>query len=115
MVTNVRGNLAVNKQVGKPFDMERFNLRRLNQLHNRKQHQFKNSNSFAALENLSDREDINRAREIIKENIKNPANHSLRLHELSNINHGLMKNVYIFTSKETDQNAVGTGSKPKNV
>ena len=82
--------------------MERYNLRKLNQLQNRKQYQFKISNSFVALENLSDRDDINRARENIKENIKNPANDSLRLHELSTINHGLMKNVYIFISKEAD-------------
>jgi len=54
------------------------------------------------LKNLSDMEDVNRAWENIKVYIKNPANHSLCLHELSNIKHGLMKNVYIFRSKEAD-------------
>jgi hypothetical protein len=36
----------------------------------RKQHQIDISNRFAALENLSDSEDINRPWEYIKENIK---------------------------------------------
>ena len=41
--------------------MERFDLRKLTELEVRKQHQFKMSNRFAALENLSDRKDINKA------------------------------------------------------
>jgi len=48
----------------------------------RKQFQVKVSNSFAALENLSDSEDINMAWEIIKENIKTSAKKSLGLYEL---------------------------------
>jgi len=50
--------------------VERFNLRKLNELTVRKQYQIKFSNRFAALENLIDTEDINRAWENIKENIK---------------------------------------------
>jgi len=50
--------------------LERFNLRKLNELEVRKQSQIKISNRFAALENLSDNEDINRACENIKENTK---------------------------------------------
>jgi hypothetical protein len=42
------------------------------------------------MENLRDSEDINRAWENIKENIKTSVKESLGLHEL---NHGLMKNV----------------------
>jgi hypothetical protein len=42
---------------------ERFNLRKLNDLQVRKQYQIQISNRFAALENLSDSEDINRASE----------------------------------------------------
>jgi len=49
----------------------------------RKQFQVKVSNSFAALENLSDSEDINRAWENIKENIKTSAKETLGLHELN--------------------------------
>jgi hypothetical protein len=39
----------------------------------RKQYQIKTSNRFAAVENLSDSEDINRDWENIKENIKTKA------------------------------------------
>jgi len=49
----------------------------------RKQYQVKISKSFAALENLSDSEDVNMAWENIKENIKTSAKESLGLHELN--------------------------------
>ena len=58
--------------------MEIFNLRKLNELEIRTQHQIKNSNMFAALEILSD-EEINMGWENIKENIKTSAKHSLGL------------------------------------
>jgi len=70
VVANVRGNLAVSKQAAPLYDGERFNFRSLNELEFRKQYQIEISNSFAALDNLSDREDTNRAWENIKENIK---------------------------------------------
>ena len=56
--------------------MERFNLWKLSELEVRKQYQIKISNRFAALENLSDGEDIKRAWENIKENIKTSAKES---------------------------------------
>jgi len=49
---------------------EKFNLRKTSELEVKKQYQIKISNRFAALENLNDSEDINRAWESIKENIK---------------------------------------------
>ena len=61
--------MAVNKQAAQKFDGERFNLRKLNKLGVRKQYQIEITNRFAALENLSDDEDINRAWENVKENI----------------------------------------------
>ena len=61
---------------------ERFNLRKLNELEARKQYQIEITTRFAALENLSDSEDINRAWENIKENIKTSAEESLGLYEL---------------------------------
>ena len=45
--------------------MEKCNLRTLNELEVRKQYQIHITNRFAALENLSDGEDINRAWESI--------------------------------------------------
>ena len=46
--------------------MGSFNLRKLNELEVRKQYQIEIANRFAALENLSDSEDINRVWESIK-------------------------------------------------
>jgi len=88
--------LVVSKQAAQKYDVERFNLRKLNELEVRKQYQIYISNRFAALENLSDSEDINRALENIKENIKTSAKESPGLHALKQHNHGLMKNVYFF-------------------
>ena len=64
------------------FDVEKFNLRKLRELEVRKQYQIKTSNTFAALDNLSDCGDINRTWENIKENIKTSAKESLGLHVL---------------------------------
>jgi hypothetical protein len=47
-----------------------------------KQNQIEFTNTFAALENLSDDEDINRSWENNKVNIKTSAIESLSLHEL---------------------------------
>jgi hypothetical protein len=58
--------------------MEVFNLRKLNELEVRQEYQIKISNRFATLENLCDNEDINRAWENIKENIKTSAKERLR-------------------------------------
>ena len=82
VVVKVRETLAVSKQEAQKFDGERFNLRKLNELEVRKQYQIEITNRFAALENLSDSEGINKAWENIKENIKTSAKESLVLHEL---------------------------------
>ena len=73
VVVEVGERLAVSKQAAQNFDVERFNLRKLNKLEVRKQYKINISNRFAALENLSDSEDINGALENIKENIKTSA------------------------------------------
>ena len=66
--------------------MGRFNLRKLNELQVRNQYQIKISNRYAALENLSDSKDINRAWENIKENIKISAKEILGLYKLKKHN-----------------------------
>ena len=78
----MRERLAVSKQVAQNFDGERLNLRKLHELEVRKQYQIEITNRFAALENLSDSEDINRAWQNMKENIKTSAKESLVSHEL---------------------------------
>ena len=82
MVAKVRERLAVSKQVAQKLIGERFNLRKLKDLKDKKQYQIEITNRFAALGNTGDDEDINRAWENIKENIKNSAKDGLRLHEL---------------------------------
>ena len=47
--------------LGKKFDGERFNRRKLNELEIRTHYQIEITNRFAALENLSDGKDINKA------------------------------------------------------
>jgi hypothetical protein len=81
MFANVRVRLAVRKQAAQKFDGGRFNLRKLNDLEVRKQYQIEIINRFAALENVSENEDINRAWENINESIKSSATESLGIHE----------------------------------
>ena len=70
VVAKVRERLTVSKQAAWKFDVERFNLRKRNKPDARKKYQIKISNRFAALENLNDNGDINRAWENITENMK---------------------------------------------
>jgi hypothetical protein len=82
VVANVRERLAVSKEATMKFDGERLNLRKQKDPEVMKQYQFEISNTFAALENINDSEDINRAWENIKENIKTSAKESLGLQRL---------------------------------
>jgi hypothetical protein len=54
VVAIVREILVVNKQEAQKFEVQRFNLRKLSELQVRKEYHIKNSNRYAALENLSD-------------------------------------------------------------
>jgi hypothetical protein len=64
VVAKVREGPAVCKHV------ERFSLKKLNEVEGRGQYRFEISNRFASLENLDVDVDINRAWETIRENIK---------------------------------------------
>jgi hypothetical protein len=57
-------------------------VRKLNNLEVRKRYQIEITNSFEALQDVSEDEDINRAWESIKENIKSSATESLGMHEM---------------------------------
>jgi hypothetical protein len=85
VVAEVREGLAVSKQKAQKYDVERFNLRKLSDLEVRKQSQ-KIANGFAAVENLSDSEDISRVWENIKKNIKTPAEESVWVCEVKQHN-----------------------------
>jgi hypothetical protein len=77
--------MAVIKQAAQTFDVEKFILRKLNELEIRKQYQIKISNKSAALVNLSDGENINKVWENIKDYVKTSARESLCLCELKQI------------------------------
>ena len=70
-MAKVRERLAVRKQAAQKSDGGRFNLRKLNNLEVRKQYQIQITNRFAALENVSEDEDINRGWESIKKIYQN--------------------------------------------
>jgi len=78
----VREILAVIKQAAQKFDVECFNLRKLNELEFRKEYQIEISKRCAVLENLNDSEEINRAWENTEENIRTSAIVRVRLCEL---------------------------------
>jgi hypothetical protein len=61
VVAKVGERVAVNKQGAQKFYGKRFNLRELNELKIRKLYHTEISKMSAALENLRDSEDINRA------------------------------------------------------
>jgi len=73
VVVKLGERLAVNKKATQKFDGEIFNLRKLNELEVKEKYQIEIKNRFAALENLDFDEDVNRAWENIKENIKTSA------------------------------------------
>ena len=81
-MARVRKRLAVSTKATQKFDMERFNLRKLKDLEVKEQYEIEITNRFAALENLNDSEDLNRAGQNIQENIKTSAKESLGLYEL---------------------------------
>jgi hypothetical protein len=73
---------AASKQAAQMVDVERFNLRKLNELEVRKQYHIMISNRFATLENSNNSEHINRDWENIKENVKTSTTESLGVYEL---------------------------------
>ena len=83
VIAKFRERLAVGKQAAQRFDRQRFNLRKLNQPEVREQYQIEITNTFAALENLNDDEDVNMTWEYIKENIQTSVKENLGLHELN--------------------------------
>jgi len=81
VVAKLRERLAVRKQAAQNFDGERFNLRKLNEPGVKEKFQIEITNRFAAFEKLNGDENVNRAWENIKENIKTSAKESLGLQE----------------------------------
>jgi hypothetical protein len=94
VVAKIRERLAMGKQLVKKMDVERFNLKQLNEEEVKEKYQVTIKNKFAALENLDNNGDINKAWETIRENIR--ISDKKRVSDFVNqslINHGLMRNV----------------------
>jgi hypothetical protein len=55
----IRGRLSVSKQPVNKMDMDRFNMKKLNEAEVKEQYQVTTKNRFSSLENLEDNGDIN--------------------------------------------------------
>jgi phosphoglycolate phosphatase-like HAD superfamily hydrolase len=81
-VAKLRGRISVSKRARQTFDVERFNLKKLDDVEVKEQYKVEISNRFAALESLDESFDINNAWESIRENIKTSAKDNLEYHRL---------------------------------
>jgi hypothetical protein len=81
-VAEIRERLAVNEQGSHKFHMERFNLKKLNEVEDKDRYPVEDSNRFAVLEDLDTVVEINTNWKTIKENIKISAKESLGYYEL---------------------------------
>jgi DNA repair ATPase RecN len=70
VVAKVRERQAVSKRAAQKIDTERFSVKNLNEGDVKEQYQVTIRNNFEDLANSEDSGDINRAWDIIKENIK---------------------------------------------
>jgi hypothetical protein len=82
VVAKVRERLAVSKRTTHTVHMERFNLKKLNEVEGKVQYHVEILKSYAALENLNTGVDVHRAWETIRQHIKISAKESLGYYEL---------------------------------
>jgi hypothetical protein len=82
VVAKVRERLAVSKQTTQRDHMERFTLKKLDDVEGKEQYHVEISNRFVALENLDIEVNINRAWKTTADNIKISAKESLGYYEL---------------------------------
>jgi hypothetical protein len=83
VVAIVRERLSVHKQRSQRFDMERFNVKKLNEVEAKEKYRIEVTDRLAALEDLDTEVEINSAWETIRENIKIIAKASLGYFELN--------------------------------
>jgi hypothetical protein len=76
-VAKLRESILVSKRARRKFDLERFELKKLDYLEVKEEYQVEISNRFAALESLDESSDINNVWESIRENIKTSAKENL--------------------------------------
>jgi hypothetical protein len=77
-VAKLRERISVNKRGRKKSDLDRFDLKKLDDLEVKEKYQVEILNRFATLESLDESFDINNAWECITENIKTSAKYNLQ-------------------------------------
>jgi hypothetical protein len=82
LVAKLRERMSVSNRARQNSDLERFDLKTLDDVEVKEKYQVEISNRFAALESLDDSFDIKNAWESIRENIKTSAKDNLRYHRL---------------------------------
>jgi hypothetical protein len=82
VVAKLREGISVSKRARQNFDLERFDLKKLNDIEIKEKYQVEISNRFAALESLVESFNINNAWESIRENIKTSAKDNLGYQKL---------------------------------
>jgi hypothetical protein len=70
VVAKIRERIAVNKQGKQKLHVEKFNLKKLNEVEGKEKYRVETSNRLAALEDLDAEVEIHTIREMIRENIK---------------------------------------------
>jgi hypothetical protein len=81
-VAKLKERISVSKRARQKCDLERFDLKNLDDVQIKEKYQVEVSNRFATLEILDESFDINNAWESIGENIKTSAKGNLRYHRL---------------------------------
>jgi hypothetical protein len=81
-VAKLSERISVSKRARQYFDLERFDLKKLDDVEVKEKYQVEISNRFATLESLNESFDINNALESIRENIKTSAKGDLGYHRL---------------------------------
>jgi predicted RNA binding protein with dsRBD fold (UPF0201 family) len=81
-VAKLRGRISVSKRVKQKFDLERFELKMIDDVEVKEKYQVEISNRFAALRNLDESFDNKSAWESIRENIKTSAKENTVYHKL---------------------------------
>jgi lipoate-protein ligase A len=82
VVAKLRERISVSKRTKQNFDLERFDLKKLDDVEIKEKYQVKISNRFAALENLDESFNINKVWESIRENIKTSAKNNVGYNRL---------------------------------
>jgi hypothetical protein len=82
VVAKLRERISVSKRARQNFDLERFNLKNLDDIEVKEKYQVEISNRFAVLECIDESFDVNNAWESIRENIKTSAKDNLGYQKL---------------------------------